>query len=206
VRGRIVDWKDDRGFGFIEPESGGGRLFFHISGTYGTTRPIIGAEVVYELSRSPDGRLRAASVAPIGVGLVQRRSIPNKIPAKEKLRQPKWLWIPAVLVFPLLWWLKELGKAPPQLFWVFSGASTLTFLFYGFDKLAAKREARRTPEQTLQMCALFCGWPGALLAQQIFKHKSSKASFQRVYWFMVVLNIVGVAIFISSPSSAFLWR
>jgi uncharacterized membrane protein YsdA (DUF1294 family)/cold shock CspA family protein len=203
VRGRIIDWKDNRGFGFIEPESGGERLFFHISGTYGTGRPAIGTEVCYELSRSSDGRLRASSVAPIGVGLVQKRSIPSKAVRKETLRQPKWLWIPAMLVFPLLWWLEKLGKTPSALFWLFSGASFLTFLLYGLDKLAAKRDAQRTPEQTLQLCALLCGWPGALLAQQIFRHKSSKASFQTVYWLMVVLNIGAVVLLILSPNSPF---
>jgi uncharacterized membrane protein YsdA (DUF1294 family)/cold shock CspA family protein len=203
VRGRIADWKDDRGFGFIEPESGGPRLFFHISGTYGTARPIVGTEVYYEISRSSDGKLRAVSVAPVGVGLNRKRTVPIKSPAKGKLRQPKWLWIPAVLVFPLLWWLVKIGRVPLALLFIFSGMSVLTFLLYRLDKSAAKREAQRTPEQTLQMCALFCGWPGALLAQQIFRHKSSKVSFQRVFWGLVVVNILAVLILSSSPGSSF---
>lgn len=203
MRGRIVDWKDDRGFGFIEPETGGPRLFFHISGTYGTARPIVGTEVLYELSRSPDGRLRAVSVAPLAAKVAQRRTIPAQNVAKEKWRQPDWLWIPAILVFPALWWLVTLGKLPLNLFWIFSGVSILTFILYWQDKWAAKRETRRTPERTLQMCALCCGWPGALLAQRLFKHKSSKASFQRVFWVMVVVNIIAVTVLSTSPSSPF---
>ncbi|EKD82656.1 MAG: cold-shock DNA-binding protein [uncultured bacterium] len=30
VNGKMVDWKDDSGFGFIEPSTGGKRVFVHI--------------------------------------------------------------------------------------------------------------------------------------------------------------------------------
>lgn len=46
MRGRISDWKDDRGFGFTEPELGGERVFFHIGGvSRGAPRPFVGALV-----------------------------------------------------------------------------------------------------------------------------------------------------------------
>ena len=48
--------------------------------------------------------------------------------------------------------------------------------------------ARRTPENTLHLVAVFGGWPGALVAQDLFRHKSSKASFQVVFWLTVVVN------------------
>jgi uncharacterized membrane protein YsdA (DUF1294 family) len=38
------------------------------------------------------------------------------------------------------------------------------------------------------MLSLIGGWPGAMVAQQLFRHKSSKASFQVVFWITVVLN------------------
>ncbi len=198
MRGRIVDWKDDRGFGFIEPESGGPRVFFHISASLGADRPVIGSEVHYELSRSADGRLRAVSVAAVGARVPPKRGFPARAEPKPRVARRGWLWMPALLVFPALWWLIKLGKLPLALFWMFSGMSILTFVLYGLDKWAAKRDRQRTPEQTLQMCALFCGWPGALLAQQVFRHKSSKASFQNLFWFVVVVNISAVA-FLNSP-------
>ena len=59
---------------------------------------------------------------------------------------------------------------------------------YGFDKSAAQRGRQRTPENTLHIVALLGGWPGALLAQDLFRHKSSKAEVQWMFWTTVVVN------------------
>ncbi|MGV8663884.1 DUF1294 domain-containing protein, partial [Pseudomonas aeruginosa] len=32
------------------------------------------------------------------------------------------------------------------------------------------------------------GWPGALVAQQVFRHKTRKLSFQLVFWGIVLLH------------------
>ena len=114
------------------------------------------------------------------------------------------LSVAAILLFPVLWWLVILGKFPLVLFCAVAGLSVAAFIMYGLDKLASKRGARRTPEKALQLCALLGGWPGALLAQQVFRHKSSKHSFQAVFWFMVALNCVGVGALLSSLGTAFI--
>ncbi|WP_040500587.1 DUF1294 domain-containing protein, partial [Ideonella sp. B508-1] len=49
----------------------------------------------------------------------------------------------------------------------------------------------RTPESTLHWMGLLCGWPGALLAQQVLRHKTSKTSFIVVFWLTVLVNVVG---------------
>ena len=36
-----------------------------------------------------------------------------------------------------------------------------------------------------------CGWPGALLVQQLVRHKSSKLGFRSTYWDTVALNVIG---------------
>ena len=36
-----------------------------------------------------------------------------------------------------------------------------------------------------------CGWPGALLAQQVLRHKTSKTSFIAVFWLTILVNVVG---------------
>ena len=76
------------------------------------------------------------------------------------------------------------------IFGVYGVASLLTFGAYFIDKAAAKAGRWRTPEKSLHMLSLIGGWPGAMVAQQLIRHKSSKASFQVVFWITVVLNSV----------------
>ena len=63
MRGKISQWKDDKGFGFILPEGGGEKLFVHISSIKSQSkRPRIGDVVLYDSKRDAQGRLRAKSV------------------------------------------------------------------------------------------------------------------------------------------------
>lgn len=70
-------------------------------------------------------------------------------------------------------------------------ASVATFVVYALDKSAAKLGRRRVRERTLHGLALLGGWPGALVAQRLLRHKSSKGRFLFIYWLTVVLNLVG---------------
>lgn len=71
--------------------------------------------------------------------------------------------------------------------------SVVLFVMYGADKSAARRGAWRTPESSLHLGAVFGGWPGALIAQQVFRHKTAKQPFRTVFWITVGLNCIGVA-------------
>ena len=62
----------------------------------------------------------------------------------------------------------------------------------------------RTPEKTLQMLALAGGWPGAVLAQQWLRHKSSKTRFQLQFWCMALLNAV-LIFWLLSPYGGICW-
>jgi uncharacterized membrane protein YsdA (DUF1294 family) len=68
--------------------------------------------------------------------------------------------------------------------------SLIAFAAYGLDKRAARRGGHRTSEQTLLTLGLLGGWPGALVAQQVFRHKTRKRSFRRSFWRSVVLNVL----------------
>jgi uncharacterized membrane protein YsdA (DUF1294 family) len=74
-------------------------------------------------------------------------------------------------------------------------ASVATVLAYGVDKSAAERKRWRVKESTLHMLALVGGWPGALIAQRLFRHKSRKPSFQAGFRVTVVLNCLALALF-----------
>ncbi len=67
--------------------------------------------------------------------------------------------------------------------------SLTCFVAYAIDKSAARTQSWRTPESTLLILGLVGGWPGALLAQQWLRHKTSKQSFQRKFQLTVALNL-----------------
>lgn len=66
--------------------------------------------------------------------------------------------------------------------------SLFSFLSYRSDKRRAEAGAWRIPESTLHLVALLGGWPGGFVAQRIFRHKISKASFQFVFWLIVLTH------------------
>ncbi len=75
--------------------------------------------------------------------------------------------------------------------------STICFVTYGFDKSAARAGRRRVSEGRLHFVSIIGGWPGAILAQQVFRHKSRKREFQIVFWITVSLNLGACVIWFS---------
>jgi len=76
-------------------------------------------------------------------------------------------------------------------------ASVASFLTYGFDKRRAANGGRRVRERTLHLLAFAGGWPGALLAQRHFRHKTRKTPFLIAFWGVVGLHfaIVGALVY-----------
>ena len=70
--------------------------------------------------------------------------------------------------------------------------SFATFLAYGRDKGQAVIGGRRIPERTLHLMAFLGGWPGAILGQRQFRHKTQKTSFRIVFWLVLVLHVAVV--------------
>ena len=75
--------------------------------------------------------------------------------------------------------------------------SILSFGAYAVDKSAAVAGRRRTRERTLLALGLLGGWPGAILAQQIFRHKIRKRQFMVSFAGTVVANIGALAVLVS---------
>jgi uncharacterized membrane protein YsdA (DUF1294 family) len=66
--------------------------------------------------------------------------------------------------------------------------SLFTYWSYRADKRRAEAGEWRIPEATLHACELLGGWPGAFLAQRIFRHKVSKTSYQFTFWIIVLIH------------------
>ena len=79
-QGRIAEWNDARGFGFVVPNGGGDRVFFHVSAmAQRSTRPSVGILVTYELDQSSDGRPLAKMVRFVAPSGASKRSEPSVI-------------------------------------------------------------------------------------------------------------------------------
>jgi len=72
-------------------------------------------------------------------------------------------------------------------------ASVVAFVTYGRDKAAAEQGRWRTPELTLHLASLAGGWPGALVGQRVFRHKTRKQPFRTIFWLTVVANLVALS-------------
>ena len=72
---------------------------------------------------------------------------------------------------------------------LYAGASALCFVFYAIDKAAARAGRDRIPESMLLSLGLVGGWPGAIVAQQVFRHKTIKRAFRIRFWITVVANV-----------------
>ncbi len=72
------------------------------------------------------------------------------------------------------------------------------FAAFGLDKQRAERERQRLPEAHLLLLALFGGALGAVLGQQVFRHKTRKQPFRALLIGAVIVNIA-VAAWVLSP-------
>lgn len=67
--------------------------------------------------------------------------------------------------------------------------SCVSFALYGLDKRQAATAGRRIRERTLHLVAFLGGWPGALLGQRTFRHKTRKTRFLIAFWCVVLLHL-----------------
>ncbi len=92
---------------------------------------------------------------------------------------------------------------PPWTHLLYAGASVLCAALYAVDKLAARAGRERIPESMLLALGTVGGWPGAVVAQQVWRHKTAKVSFRVRFWLSVLVNIaafVALTILARSPA------
>lgn len=186
--GRIREWNDDKGYGFVAPNGGGAEAFVHIKAfAPGSRRPVVGDLISYTLSSDPQGRPRAVDARFAGEKPAKSKS--GKSGKSGRPLPRAWLGTAALAALAAS---AALGAIPWQLAAAYAVVSIVTYAYYAQDKTNAKAGERRIPEMSLQMLSLLGGWPGALIAQQRYRHKTVKASFQSTFWGTVVLNLLGV--------------
>jgi uncharacterized membrane protein YsdA (DUF1294 family) len=115
-------------------------------------------------------------------------------------------WLPAVFLVYLALGavMHHLPTAFPLTYGIISLASVAC---YAQDKRKAERGEWRTPESVLHVLDLLGGWPGGLLAQRVFRHKTRKLSFQAIFWICVAAHLAAWGwIFVTIPAEADFFR
>jgi uncharacterized membrane protein YsdA (DUF1294 family)/cold shock CspA family protein len=191
MRGKLVTWKADKAFGFIRPDEGGKDVFVHLRDFGEIARaPRVGDVVQFQRVKDGAGRYRAADVAVSGL---PRKSAARARPGRDnspsgEVHVAAWRWF-VVVAFAAVLVVLVLKTALPLIVPpVYVVASFIAVLLYAFDKAAAMNKRWRTTESTLLIAGLLGGWPGALIAQGMFRHKSRKVEFLAPFWISVAIN------------------
>lgn len=189
-QGRISNWKDDKGYGFVVQNGASEPVFAHIKSFSNRQRRPVGDEIVsYEIATDANGRKRAENIElvsnrPASVGSTKSGTLTLSLAAA-------FLAFVAIATF--------IGKLPVAVLGLYLVGSLLAYFAYAIDKSAAQNGRWRTKEDTLHLLSLIGGWPGALIAQKRLRHKSSKEAFQVVFWSTVVINC-GALAWLLTPS------
>ncbi|WP_277436036.1 cold shock and DUF1294 domain-containing protein [Vibrio sp. 1151_11] len=184
IKGKVVEWNDSKGYGFISALNGELRVFLHISTVQSKgRRPKVDDDVKFEVNEDKKGRYNATNVTILGSG-----SIPSTI-----MFSIVYLVLASTAVFIL---------GGEKLFIAaYILMSILTYVMYAIDKNAAQNGKWRTPENTLHLLSLLGGWMGALCAQNQLRHKSQKQPFKSILWLTIFVNI-GAFVWTFTPSGS----
>lgn len=200
LSGSIKQWNDEKGFGFIKGDNTAD-VFFHISSLRGDCRPKVGDKVFYVQKKDAQGRLVAEHVrhSELTVDDPNIRRHPSTTQSGNTNRtgsqiQNVWMklvFFCALLALPALGVIELLLKQnEPWVLGLYVITSIITFVLYWIDKKKAGNNSRRIPEARLHFFESLGGWVGALPAQQIFRHKTSKMSYRVVFWLIVAAHQV----------------
>lgn len=202
-QGRLVEWFDEQGYGFIQPNDlTKPKVFLHIKDFVRSgPRPIVGCALEYTVNFDERGRYRAQQVIYLKAAQVKASSqsvstLPSTA-AKRPLMQV-WVMIYAGIILGL-----SLAKLLPAYSLMFIICmNVLNYWLYAQDKEAAQLGHRRIPEQTLHVVSFLGGWPAAWYAQQKLRHKTQKQPFRQIYFCTIAFHILFI-IWLISPLNVF---
>lgn len=183
-QGRLTEWNDERGFGFVTPLEGGSSAFVHISRfTLRLRRPRLNDLLVYSIEYDKRGRAKANGIAFL-------------IPAPSTLvASDGWQLAPLLVASAFMVALVAaaiLGSLPAHFLGLYLLMSALLYAMYAIDMSAAQSGKWRISESKLHLLALLEGWPGGLIARHKLRHKTIKQPFRFIFWCTVALNCLGL--------------
>lgn len=183
VQGKIVNWDNQKGFGFAKCDALNNDVFVHKTAFLKhSPDPQVNDLIRFTLSKDKDDRPFAKSAR-----FLDARKTARPAPTKSDMRLGSLILPITSLLALLIGW--QLERAPVTiLIWVLC-ISLFTFWMYARDKSKAQNNKWRTSERTLLFYGVVGGWPGAIFAQQLLRHKTHKVVFKRYFWLTVVINM-----------------
>lgn len=166
---KIVEWDSERSFGYLD--HAGQRLFLHVR-DYSERHhfPRKGDKVSFYVGEDAKGRPCAVKV--------------RSLTSRSRLQIRSVFVLLLLLALPTLAVLNQ----PFNLLIVlgyFVGISVVSWRTYTADKNRAQSGGWRISEATLHFLDFSGGWPGGFLAQRHLRHKTSKGTFQFMFWSII---------------------
>lgn len=173
MRGIVVNYYPEKGFGFVKCEGEEKDVFLHRTDLPKGAIVKRGTMVEFEVTESKKGP-RATSVTVLGQS------------ANGVLSHGAFFVLGAILGALLL---SQFGGLPPLLAWI-TAANFSALGACAYDKSIAGTAKLRVPETVLYLLAFIGGTVGLLFGMTVFRHKTLKRSFQFGLGLVLALQIV----------------
>lgn len=184
-RGHVIHWNDEKGYGFIQLNPKYQNLFFHISMfAYHHCRPKVNDAVIFTAEPGKNNGWQAKRV----LLLQDKEAIyENHICDIAENSQPKKFEGCVYAVLDAVYFLILTYISLPIAITA-AILSILTVALYSYDKKAAAAGERRIPDASFHIASLLGGWPGALFARPMLRHKIRQDRFKVFFWASIVIN------------------
>ena len=118
IEGKIIKWKEDRGFGFLAADQGGAEVFAHITAFPRTgTPPAAGERVSFEVELEASGKKRAKNVLYLERSAAAPSASRNR-PVRSATRSSPWrtiiIWLAIALVLAAVAYKVLLPRVAPM--------------------------------------------------------------------------------------------
>ncbi|WP_300465428.1 DUF1294 domain-containing protein [Desulfobacula sp.] len=169
-KGTLISWNNDKGYGFIRPDNNKEDIFLHVKSlAHNQRHPKVKDVLMYEVAVDKKQQHYAHSA---------------------KIKGIAWsyftiIWSSSTILFGIYVYFVLQQRLPFHPIAIYAAMSLLTIWAYSRDKRAARLGTWRTPERRLHIFEMLGGWPGALLVQPCYGHKSRKIKYQVIFWMIV---------------------
>ncbi|HAV5587727.1 DUF1294 domain-containing protein [Acinetobacter baumannii] len=191
-QGRLVEWFDEKGYGFIQPDDAEKeRVFLHIKDfARPGPRPIIGCALEYLVILDERGRFRAQQVTYLKASQTRKALKPAKTQSSFQASPWSAMQMGIVFYFVLMGIMSFIHILPAYTLLFVLMMNVLSYWLYSQDKEAAQLGNRRVPEQTLHIVSFLGGWPAAWWVQQKLRHKTQKQPFRKIYFCTIFFHLL----------------